>query len=110
MSRRGPKRNPGRLQHDLIIYVVLSQGEPKKFWDARAEDMRISKRCKRGSVFVGEHKMKPTSVSQAARELAEIWGAEGYHVSWQSIRARYNKLKKLGPDQEAVSEALKRSL
>ena len=63
-GKRGPKINPGRLQHDLIIYVQLSAAEGK-----------------------------PGGVLRAAKDLANQWAERGYHVAWKSVRARYYKLK-----------------
>ena len=65
-GKRGPKINPGRLQHDLIIYVQLSAAEGK-----------------------------PGGVLQAAKDLANQWAEHDYHVEWKSVRARYYKLKKI---------------
>ncbi len=101
MSKRGPRRNPGRLMNDLIISTRLGMAEP---------DMRDAP----GRVFVGGRELPQTdSVSQAAKDLAAEWEAQGYHVSWQSIRARYNKLEKMRKnfaDGVSDKEYLKKSL
>ena len=94
MSKRGRKRHPGRLQQDLIIYTRLSMAEPH---------MREAP----GRVIVGGRELpQPDSVSQAAKDRADEWAAGGYHMDWEVIRARYNKLKKARTNPEAVKNSL----
>ncbi len=65
-GKRGPKINPGRLQHDLVIYVWLSAAEGK-----------------------------PGGVLQAAKDLANQWAEHDYHVEWKSVQVRYYELKRI---------------
>ena len=96
MSQRGRKRNPGRLQQDLVISTVLSQAE-NLFKDAP------------GKVFLGGVELpRFGSMLEAAQYLADIWAAGGYHTSPESIRARYYALKRAHPDPKAIPEYVKK--
>ena len=115
MKRRGRKRDPWRLERDLTIHLVLSQSDPKHGPDDLPEPLRSAIRdsgITPGRVVVGGITMpRRESVSEAARALASYWAeVYDYHEEWQSIRARYYKLKKADPNPEAVPDYVKKRL
>ena len=80
-GKPGPKRDRGRFMYDMIIFTRLSMAEP---------ELREAS----GRVIVGGRELpQPKSISKAARDLADDWAAQGEHVDWKSIRARYYKLR-----------------
>ena len=109
---RGRKRHWGRLEQDLVIHLVLSQGDqiPVEVQAPAGFD----RSSKPGGVFLHDELLgeilvpRFKSVSAAARWLEGLWATDGFHCSWKSIQARYNLLKKA--DGENVPDYVKKRL
>lgn len=96
---RGRKRHPGRPEQDLVIHLVLSQG------DRSPVEVQVPAGFKRsvspGRVSIQDSLLGPIpvprfkSVRKASEWLERFWASEGFHMTAEVIRARYYLLKKV---------------